>query len=128
VEADAAALALDLGRLGYSARLYRRQRGAGRRPEILVRAGSVALHRRLADLGSPVGKKRWPEQALNWLFDAPAWARAHFLSAFASAEVSPPRLVACWSAHHAISTRSFEQRGSSSGWWTRSAAGASLRR
>ena len=128
VEADAAALALDLGRLGYSARLYRRQRGAGRRPEILVRAGSVALHRRLADLGSPVGKKRWPEQALNWLFDAPAWARAHFLSAFASAEMSTPRLVESWTANHAISRRIFEQRGSSSGCWNRLASGARLRR
>jgi tRNA-splicing ligase RtcB len=93
VEADAAALAIDLARLGFRARLYRRERGPRRRPEIHVCVGSIALHRQLADLGSPVGKKRWPEHPLEWLFDAPAWARAHFLSAFASAEMSTPRLL-----------------------------------
>src|SRR5919204_346010 len=93
VEADAAALAIDLARLGFRARLYRRERGPRRRPEIHVCVGSIALHRQLADLGSPVGKKRWPEQPLEWLLYAPAWARGHFLSAFASAEMSTPRLL-----------------------------------
>lgn len=93
VDADAAALAADVQALGRSARIHRRVRAASRRPEILLRIGSKELHAQLADLGSPVGRKRWDLLRLDWLLEAPAWVRAHFLSAFASAEMSTPRVV-----------------------------------
>lgn len=92
VEEDAAALAADMRALGFGPRIYRRERAAGRRREILVRVGSRTLHARLAARGSPVGRKRW-RTGLAWLLDAPPSVRAHFLSAFASAEMSTPRLV-----------------------------------
>jgi tRNA-splicing ligase RtcB len=93
VEEDASALARDLVALGLNPRVHRRARAATRRPEICVYAGSTAFHRELAALGSPVGRKRWGPRPMRWLFDAPDWVRAHFLSAFASAEMSSPRVV-----------------------------------
>jgi tRNA-splicing ligase RtcB len=102
VEHDATELVQDLRALGHEPRVYKRDRGAKRRPEINVHVGSVRLHRELAQLGSPVGKKRWPNQPMRWLLDAPRWARAHFLSAFASAEMSSPRLAGGCIANFAI--------------------------
>lgn len=93
VEEDAAALVRDLSALGYEPRLRRRMRDVRRRPEIHVYVDSRRLHRELAGLGSPVGKKLWPALPMRWLLQAPDWVRAHFLSAFASAEMSTPRLV-----------------------------------
>jgi tRNA-splicing ligase RtcB len=102
VEEDALALAGDFAALGYTPRIYRRSRAPGRRDELLVRVGSTQLHSQLAELGSPVGRKRWSRPALAWLLDTPAWVRAHFLSAFASAEMTAPRLAGGCLANHAL--------------------------
>ena len=91
---DAEALVGDLRRLGYRPSVYRRTRGERRLPEIHVAVNSTELHERLASLGSPVGRKRWAKSPSPWLFEAPAWVRALFLSAFASAEMVTPRIVA----------------------------------
>jgi tRNA-splicing ligase RtcB len=93
VEDDARALMVDLSALGYRVGASRRKRARGLKTEICVRVSSKELHLRLAALGSPVGRKTWSRPAWDWLFDAPAWARAHVLSAFASAEMSTPRIV-----------------------------------
>ena len=93
VEEDASALVRDLRALGLNPRVLRRSRAATRRPEITIYVGSTAFHRELAALGSPVGKKRWGPRPMRWLFDAPDWVRAHFLSSFASAEMSSPRVI-----------------------------------
>lgn len=92
-EIDAADLVHDFARLGYRALVYRRERHPQRRPEILVRVNSVALHALFAALGSPVGKKVWPEEPMPWLFEMAPWLRAHFLSAFCSAEMMTPRIL-----------------------------------
>jgi tRNA-splicing ligase RtcB (3'-phosphate/5'-hydroxy nucleic acid ligase) len=89
---DAAELATDFRQLGFEPTIYRRARGAGRREEINVGMYSVALHALLAALGSPVGKKHWPQDSMSWLFAAPDWVRGHFLSAFCSAEMMTPRI------------------------------------
>ncbi|HEY0023589.1 MAG TPA: RtcB family protein [Longimicrobium sp.] len=89
---DAADLARDIRRLGFEPHEYRRVRGEGRREEINLYVDSIALHALLAGLGSPVGKKAWPESPMSWLFEAAPWVRAHFLSAFASAEMMTPRI------------------------------------
>jgi tRNA-splicing ligase RtcB len=102
VEADAEALIQDLAALGYTARVARRGRAPGHRDEICVHVGSVRLHRELAALGSPAGKKRWPTKPMRWLFETPAWARAQFLSAFACAEMTTPYLVEGRIANHVI--------------------------
>ena len=90
VEEDASSLLADLRLLGVEPRIYRRARAGTERTEIHVATGSQALHEQLAGLGSPVGRKRLSRAALSWLFEAPSWARAAFLSAFASAETSTP--------------------------------------
>ncbi len=90
-EEDAADAVADVARLGFRASTYRRSRGPRRRDELCVRASSTALHALLAALGTPVGRKRWTRDPMRWLFDAPDWVRAHFLSAFASAEMTTPR-------------------------------------
>lgn len=94
IEEDASALVSDFQGLGYRPCVYRRTRAEHRPPEIRVAVHSTTLHARLSALGSPVGRKRWPKSPLPWLFDAPAWMRAVFLSAFASAEMVTPRIVA----------------------------------
>ena len=91
-EPDAAEVAADFARLGFSPGVYRRSRGPGRRDEICVRVSSRAAHALFAALGSPVGRKSWPEAPMRWLFTAPGWLRAQFLSAFASAEMTTPRV------------------------------------
>ena len=91
-ERDAVDVATDFAALGFPPRVYRRARGVGRRNEILVRVGSTALHALFEALGSPVGRKSWPDDPMPWLFAAPPWVRAHFLSAFASAEMTTPRV------------------------------------
>ncbi len=60
VDEDAAALVRDLSTLGYEPHVGRRTRGEGTRTEIHVYVSSTRLHRELSELGSPVGKKRWP--------------------------------------------------------------------
>lgn len=102
VTEDAEALAGDFALLGYTPRTHRRPRGANRQDEILVRVCSVELNRMFRELGSPAGRKRWDRRALDWLFDSPAWVRAHFLSAFASAEMSTPRTAGGCIANHAL--------------------------
>jgi tRNA-splicing ligase RtcB len=94
VEHDAAALVRDFEALGHSPRVYRRHRAPQRAPEIHISLGSIEFHARLAALGAPVGRKRWPKEPLPWLFQAPSWVRAHWLSAFASAEMVTPSVVA----------------------------------
>jgi hypothetical protein len=93
VAEDARALSDDLAALGFHARVFRRSRGAGRHAEIHLYVGSRRLHRTLAELGSPVGRKRWPLKPMRWLLEAPTWVRAQFVSAFASAELTAPRVV-----------------------------------
>src|SRR5918997_1465336 len=90
--ADASSIRADIVALGFPARQYRRRRPNGSN-EIHVTAGSVALHALLVAMGAPVGRKEWPEQPMPWLFRAPAWVRCVYLSAFASAEGTTPRLV-----------------------------------
>jgi len=102
VDEDAAAIAHDFETLGYTPRIRRRRRGPRRRDELLVYVGSVVLHAQLAALGSPVGRKRWHRGDLEWVLQAPSWVRAQFLSAFASAEMTTPRLVEGCLANHAI--------------------------
>ena len=95
VPEDAVALRDDVLSLGFDATIDIRDRGAGVRRQYVVRACSVRLHRLLRDLGVPAGRKAltWTAEAMRWLFDLPAWMRAHFLSAFASAEATTPYLV-----------------------------------
>ena len=102
VEADAAALIADFADLGYRASVHRRSRGPRRAAEINVYVNSVKLHRQLAALGCPVGRKRWDRNAVAWVLDAPPWVRALFASAFASAEMSTPRLVGGCLANAAV--------------------------
>ena len=90
-ETDAAHVVEDFARLGYHARIHRRKRYPNRRAEIHVYVNSVALHALFAALGSPVGKKCWPEEPMPWLFACAPWVRAHFLSAFCSAEMQTPK-------------------------------------
>jgi hypothetical protein len=52
---DAEAPALDAAALGFKARVYSRERGNGRRPEIQVRIGSKAFHRRSLTWDLPSG-------------------------------------------------------------------------
>jgi tRNA-splicing ligase RtcB len=94
VAADAAALIDDLERLGFTALLHARDRGPTRRREHAVHVNSVALHALLRALGLPAGAKvaAWPADPFPWLFGLPAWMRAQFLSAFASAEATTPSL------------------------------------
>ena len=92
-QVDAEDLVADFARLGYKARIARRERHEQRKAELHVYVNSTALHALFAALGSPVGKKQWPEAPLHWLFDMPSWVRAHFLSAFCSAEMMTPRVL-----------------------------------
>ncbi|HEY3107118.1 MAG TPA: hypothetical protein VGL23_00085, partial [Chloroflexota bacterium] len=90
--ADGEAIAADLRSLGYRGTARLREPAPGRLAEVQVRCDSAELHRLLADLGAPVGAKRWPAEALPWLFELPGWARAQFLSGLASAGMSTPRM------------------------------------
>lgn len=101
VEQDATDLADDFIKLGCSPKIYRRTRGTNR-PEICIDVNSVEFHRTLADLGSPVGKKRWSLESLKWLRDSPRWVRAHWLSSFASAEHVLPTAKSGWLANFGI--------------------------
>jgi tRNA-splicing ligase RtcB len=91
---DAADLCADLAVLAFTPSLYVRDRGHGRRLEHCVRVRSGALHALLAALGCPTGRKvdGCAPGPMPWLFGLPAWQRAHFLSAFASAEATTPAL------------------------------------
>jgi tRNA-splicing ligase RtcB (3'-phosphate/5'-hydroxy nucleic acid ligase) len=92
VDKDAETIVEDLRGLGYVPRVYRRNRGSHLKTEIHIAVNSVDLHRRLSKLGSPVAKKVWLQNPMPWLFNEPAWLRAQFLSAFASAEMMTPRV------------------------------------
>jgi tRNA-splicing ligase RtcB (3'-phosphate/5'-hydroxy nucleic acid ligase) len=89
-EYDAVDIATDFTRLGFRASVYRRARAQGTKDEICVRVHSIALHALFEALGSPVGRKVWSRTPMPWLFTAPAWVRAQFLSGFASAEMMTP--------------------------------------
>ena len=90
-DADATAMREDFRRLGFEPRENRRVRAEGRREEIHLYVNSAALHALFAALGSPVGKKAWPARPMPWLFEAAAWVRGLYLSAFCSAEMTTPR-------------------------------------
>jgi tRNA-splicing ligase RtcB len=90
--ADARSIGADIEAVGFQPREHRRTRPNGSN-EIHVKVGSVALRALLAAMGAPVGRKAWPERPMPWLFRAPAWVRAVFLSAFASAEATTPALL-----------------------------------
>ena len=92
-ERDAVDVATDFASIGFPARVYRRSRGIGRRDGILVRVGSRALHSLFEALGSPVGRRSWPAEPMSWLLASPEWVRAQFLSGFASAEMTTPRVL-----------------------------------
>jgi len=90
---DVHALAADLRSLGYEPRVHARTRPNGSH-ESAVYVNSRELSDRLAVLG-PVGQKtgRWGH-VLDALRPLPRWARGAYLSAFASAEMSTPLLLA----------------------------------
>jgi tRNA-splicing ligase RtcB len=92
-EIDAADIINDFSRLGYRGMIYRRERHPNRKAEVQVRVNSIALHAFFEALGSPVGRKVWPEHPMSWLFTTEPWVRAHFLSAFCSAEMMTPRIL-----------------------------------
>jgi tRNA-splicing ligase RtcB (3'-phosphate/5'-hydroxy nucleic acid ligase) len=93
VPRDAQALAADLRSLGYEPRIHARTRPNGSH-ESAVYVNCRELSDRLPVLG-PVGSKagRWGH-VLDALRPLPRWARGAYLSAFASAEMSTPRLLA----------------------------------
>ncbi|HKG91954.1 MAG TPA: RtcB family protein [Gemmatimonadaceae bacterium] len=91
VEEDAREIERDFRELGFEPCDYRRVQGPRRKAEIHVCVNSTALHTLFSALGSPVGQKRWPKRPMRWLLESPAWMRAHWLSAFASAEMMTPR-------------------------------------
>ncbi|HEX8083151.1 MAG TPA: RtcB family protein [Solirubrobacteraceae bacterium] len=95
VPEDVVALRDDVLSLGFDATIDTRERGGNVRTQYVVRTSSVAFHRMLRELGIPAGRKAltWSATALGWVLDLPAWMRAHFLSAFASAEATTPSLV-----------------------------------
>ena len=70
--ADARDVVVDFERLGFRPAVYTRRRGPSMRPEIHVRANSVALHALFASLGSPIGKKAWSRDPMPWLLELPA--------------------------------------------------------
>jgi tRNA-splicing ligase RtcB len=92
-QVDAEAVAHDFEHLGYRATIARRTRDTNRKDELHVYVSSVALHAFYEALGSPVGKQQWPAEPMPWLFALPSWVRAHFLSAFCSAEMMTPRVL-----------------------------------
>ena len=95
VPEDAVALRDDVLSLGFDATIDIRERGGNVRTQYVVRTCSTRFHRELRELGIPVGRKAlaWRPDPLAWLLDLPAWMRAHFLSAFASAEATTPCLI-----------------------------------
>jgi tRNA-splicing ligase RtcB len=95
VPEDAVSLRDDILSLGYDATIDIRERGGNVRTQYVVRTSSTRFHRLLGDLGIPTGRKAlaWRKDPMPWLFELPAWMRAHFLSAFASAEATTPSLV-----------------------------------
>jgi len=113
VEADAQDIADDLGRLGFRARIYRRERGGNVRVQYDVRVRSRALNALLHALGCPRGRKAtaWPAVPFAWLDALPAWQRAVFLSAFASAEATTPALI----AHGGLAPVAIKQAATHSG-------------
>ncbi|HYZ79622.1 MAG TPA: RtcB family protein, partial [Solirubrobacteraceae bacterium] len=89
---DATALASDFVALGLKPSCHRRVRPNGS-IENAVWAHDAALREALASLGCPVGRKRsqWRGSA-EAILALPGYARACYMSAFASAEMSTPRL------------------------------------
>jgi RNA-splicing ligase RtcB len=90
---DVVDLASDFAVLGVAPSIHRRIRPNGS-VENAVYVSDPGLYGLLADLGCPVGRKadRWSAATVE-LLRLPAWARACYVSAFASAEMSTPRLV-----------------------------------
>jgi tRNA-splicing ligase RtcB (3'-phosphate/5'-hydroxy nucleic acid ligase) len=95
VPEDAVALRDDVLSLGFDATIVTRDRGGNVRRQYVVPTASKRFHRLLREHGVPVGRKAltWTRNPMPWLFELPAWMRAHFLSAFASAEATTPFLV-----------------------------------
>ena len=93
-DADAEDLAADLRALGVNPSCHRRVRPNGS-IENAVYANDRSLCDQLVALGCPVGRKRgqWRGSA-DAILRMPSYARASYLSAFASAEMSTPRLTA----------------------------------
>ena len=103
--ADAIDLARDLLALGLTPGIHRRHRSHGG-VEHQIYVNDATLHQTLAALGCPVGKKAGRWTTPDSLLALPAWVRACYLSAFASAEMSTPRLV-----EHRIANLAVKQRG-----------------
>jgi tRNA-splicing ligase RtcB len=90
---DAMDLARDLTSLGYVPSIHHRDRPGGS-IENAIYVSERSLRDRLAALGCPVGRKAgaW-RGAAEPMLGLSGWARACYLSAFASAEMSTPRLI-----------------------------------
>ena len=103
-DADAAALAADMSCLGLTVSIHRRVRPTGS-VENAVYVNNPGLHGLLEALGCPVGRNAAQWGDADVLRGMPAVARASYLSSFASAEMSTPRLVAGRIANLAIKQR-----------------------
>ena len=103
---DAVDLARDLTSLGYMPSIYHRIRPGGS-IENAVYVSERSLRDRLAALGCPVGRKAgaW-RGAAEPILGLSSWARACYLSAFASAEMSTPRLI-----ENRVQSLAIKQRG-----------------
>jgi tRNA-splicing ligase RtcB (3'-phosphate/5'-hydroxy nucleic acid ligase) len=103
---DAADLARDLVSLGYSPSIHHRIRPSGS-IENAVYASDPSLRERLVALGCPVGRKRGKWRGTSEpILRLPSWARACYLSGFASAEMSTPRLI-----ENRVQSLAIKQRG-----------------
>jgi tRNA-splicing ligase RtcB len=105
---DAADLVADLAALGLRPSLHHRLR-PNQTIENAVYVNDRGLRERLAELGCPCGRKagRWGPASASVL-PLPDWARACYLSAFASAEMSTPRIVDGRLANLAIKQRGID--------------------
>jgi tRNA-splicing ligase RtcB len=104
---DVEDLMADMRAVGANPSVHRRVRPNGSNENAIYADGAL-LRERLEALGCPVGRKvgQW-SGAADAILRMPAYARACYLSAFASAEMSTPRLTAGWIPNLAI-----KQRGS----------------
>lgn len=88
---DVPAIVADLEALGFRPSVSTRRRPNGSY-EASVRVADGELVAQLEAAGAPVGRKRgqWRPRLREYLLSLPAWLRAQYLSAFASAEASTP--------------------------------------
>lgn len=90
---DVPELVADFVALGFKASVHTRQRRGATKPAHTIYVDSMALNEFFYGIGCPRGKKEWSRVPFSWLLDLPDWAIAHFLSGFASAEGTSPRVL-----------------------------------